>query len=120
EGEEVAGEEVEADGGRQREPQRADLTALDRGGERTGAQCALVALLEQRQHALPELGQLRLRPLAPEKVPAQLTFELLDGAGERRLGNVALLGRLGEIQLTDRGKEISALVHFHSGDLSTC
>jgi hypothetical protein len=75
-------------------------------------------LLEQRIHALGKLGQLGLRPLAPEKVAPELVFELLDGTGQRRLGHVTLLSGLGEIQLADRCQEISDLVHLHSRMLS--
>src|SRR5215831_2801866 len=53
----------------------------------------------------------------PEQIAAQFALELLDGPGEGRLGNVALLGRLGEIELADGGQEISHLMHFHGGDL---
>ena len=64
-------------------------------------------------HALPEFGELRSWALAPEQVAAQFRFELFDGAGQRRLSNVALIGRTREIQRSgDRG-EIADLMYFH-------
>ena len=41
--------------------------------------------------ALAELGELRVRALATEELPTELSLELPNGAGERRLGDVALL-----------------------------
>src|SRR5262249_48832146 len=73
--------------------------------------------LEQRIHALAELSQLRLRPLAAEQVAAELLLELLDRAGQRGLRDVTFLGSLGEIQLADRRQEISDLMHFHACSL---
>jgi len=69
------------DGMRQRKPERADLAALDGRGERSRADGAVVALLEQRQACAAEIGQLRLRALAAEQVAAKLTFKLADGRG---------------------------------------
>src|SRR5262245_52484300 len=98
---------------RQYEPERPDFAALDGGSERPRLERALVASLEVRIHALAELGQLRLRPLAPKQVTAQLVLELLDGPSQRRLRHVALLSGLGEIQLANRSQEISDLMHLH-------
>src|SRR6516164_7187220 len=103
----------------QGEPQRTDFAALDRRGERTRSESAFVALLEQRQHALAELGQLGLGSFPPKQVAAQLALELLDRAGQRGLRDVALLGCLGEIELAHRRQEISDLMHFHSSNPST-
>src|SRR5207247_7572372 len=94
----VGRDERRIDGARQREPKRADLPLLDGGGKRAGADGAVVALLEQRQHALAKLGQLGLRPLAPEQVAAELAFELSDGASEGGLGDIAFLGSAREIE----------------------
>ena len=80
---------------------------------------AFVALLEQRDHALAELGQLGLRPFAPKQIAAQFALELLDRPGQRGLSDVTFFGSLGEIQLDRRGQEVPDLVHLHSGDLST-
>ena len=86
------------DGARKRQPERADLAFLDGGSEQAGAERAFIALLQQRQHALAELGELGLRPLAAEQIAAKLAFELADGARERRLGDVAFLGGAREIE----------------------
>jgi hypothetical protein len=70
-------------------------------------------LLELRAHETAEVGQVGEMALAAEQEPAQLLLELLDGAGERRLGDVALLGGAREVErLADR-EEIADLVHFH-------
>ena len=96
-----------------REPERADLALLDGGRERAGADGAVIALLQQRQHALAKLGELGLRALAPEQIAAELAFELADGPGQRRLGDVAFLGGAREIQHPRHGEEIADLMHFH-------
>ena len=64
-------------------------------------------------HALAEFGQLRGRPLAPEQVAAQFGFELLDRAGQRRLGHVAFVGGAREIEQPCDSEKIPDLVHFH-------
>ena len=64
-------------------------------------------------HALSEFGELRRRALAPEKVATQFRLELLDGAGQRRLGDVALIGPAREIQRPADRHEIADLMHFH-------
>ncbi len=101
------------DGVRHREPERADFALLDGGSKRAGADGAVVALLQQRQHALAELGELSLRALAPEQIAAELALELADGAGERRLGDVAFLRGAREIEHPRHGEEIADLMHFH-------
>ena len=55
-------------------------------------------LLELRAHQPAEVGQVGEVPLAPEQETAELLLELLDGAGQGRLGDVALLGRAGEVE----------------------
>ena len=54
-----------------------------------------------------------MRALAAEQIAAKLAFELADGAGERRLGDVAFLGRAGEIERARHGEEVADLMHFH-------
>src|SRR5574342_486672 len=107
-------QQLQIDCARQGELEGSDFAALDRGRQRAGAERAVVTLLQERIQALPELGQLRLRTLAPKQVATQLVLELLDSAGERRLRDVALFGGLGEVQLADGRQEISDLMHFHS------
>ena len=109
----VREQQVEIDALRQRQPQRADLAGLERGCERARAQRAVVALPQQRQHALAKFGELRVRPLAAEEVAAQLAFELADGAGERGLRHVALLGGAREVERARHGQEVANLVHLH-------
>ncbi len=71
-------------------------------------------MLQQRQHALAELGELGLRPLATEQVAAKLALELADGAGERGLGNVTFLGGAREIERPRHREEVADLMHFHA------
>src|SRR5260370_42159798 len=96
----------------QRYPERADLAALEGGSERPRADGRLITLLEQRMHALAEFGHLR-RPFAPEQVAAELGFELLDRARQRRRRHVALVGGAGEIERPRHRWKITDLVHFH-------
>jgi hypothetical protein len=51
--------------------------------------------------------------LAVEQRPAQLVLELLDGAGQRRLADVALLRGAGEVEGARESDEIAHLLHFH-------
>src|SRR5207244_364308 len=67
----------------------------------------------QRQHALAEFGELCGGPLAPEQVAAQFAFELLDGARQRWLGDVAFIGGPREVQRSGDGQEVTNLMHFH-------
>ena len=83
-------------------------------GERARALGAVVALLEQRIHPLAERRQHGARPLAAEQIAAQLAFQQLDGARQRRLRDVALLGGAREVQRPGDSQEIPDLVHFHS------
>src|SRR5262245_2282074 len=111
-------DQLRGDRTRQCELEFSDLAALNRGCQRSGTERTLVALLEQRIHALPELSQLRLGALTAEQVTAKLVLELFDRAGQGRLGYIAALRRFREIQLADGRQEISDLMHFHSGILS--
>jgi hypothetical protein len=91
----------------QRNSERADLAALECRCQRACADGRLIALLEQRVHALAELGQLCGRPLAPEQV------KLLDRACQRRLRHVTLVGGAREIQRPCHRQEVPHLMHFH-------
>ena len=79
----------------------------------------VIDLLEMRLHHRAELGEVRVRPLAMEQQAAELLFQQLDRPRQRRLGDVALLGGLGEVQLIRDGQEITDLMHLHSGPLSS-
>jgi hypothetical protein len=111
--EQMRGRQVRGNGPRDREPQRSQLAASDGRCQRSGADRAVVALPQQRQHALAELRELRLRPLPAEQIATELALELLDRARQRRLRNVALFRGLGEIQLGSGRQKISNLMHFH-------
>src|SRR3990172_11856722 len=106
--------ELRIDRLRDGEPERADLAAFDGGGERAGAERAVVALLEERQHALTKLGELGMGPLAAEEIAAKFAFELTDGAGERGLRDAALLSRRSEIERPGDRQEVAHLMHFHA------
>src|SRR5581483_9114703 len=107
-------DEAEFDAAGDRELERADLTVVDHCGERAGALGAVVTLLEQRKHPLAEWREHDTRPFAPEKIAAQLALKEFDGPCQRRLGNVALFRRAGEIQRPCNRQEVSYLVHFHT------
>src|SRR3990172_8990965 len=63
---------------------------------------------------MAEIGEVGQVAFAPEQLPTELLLELLDGARERRLGDVAFLSGTREIQDACHRQEISHLVHFHS------
>jgi hypothetical protein len=64
-------------------------------------------------HHPSQLGQVGIAPLAVEERSAELVLELLDGAGERRLADVALLRGAGEIEHLRQRHEVADLLHFH-------
>ena len=78
-----------------------------------GAECTVITLAQERQHALAEFGQLGLRSLAPKEIAAKLAFELLDRARERGLGNMAFFRGAREIQRLGDREKIADLMHFH-------
>lgn len=45
--------------------------------------------------------------LAPEELSPQFLLERLDGTGQRRLRDIAFLGRPGEVQRVGQGQEIA-------------
>ena len=73
----------------------------------------LVDLLEIGLHHAPELGEMRVRPLAVEQRPAELALEKLDRPRQRRLRDVAALGGAREVQFLGDGEEVADLVHLH-------
>ena len=74
---------------------------------------AAIDLLEIGLERAAELGEVRVGALAVEQRPAKLLLELLDGAGQRGLRDVAALGRAREIQLLAEREEVADLMHFH-------
>src|SRR5215472_5761171 len=109
----VTKNQTELDAVGYRELQRSDLAVVDHGRQCTRALRAVVALLEQREHALTQRGKQGVRPLAPKQVAAQFTFQELDGSGQRRLRNVAFLRGTREVERSRDRQEIPDLVHFH-------
>ena len=83
-----------------------DRLLLDRLG-------LLMDLRQIRKHHVPELGKVRSRALPVKQRTAELLLQQLDGAGQRRLGNVAAFRRSSEIQLFGDCEEIADLMHFH-------
>ena len=90
-------DELDVDGTPQCKTRRADIAALHRSSEVARAERAVVALLEQRQHALPKFSELRGGPFAPEQAAAKLALELCDGARQGRLRDVSFFGGAGEV-----------------------
>jgi hypothetical protein len=74
-------------------------------------------LLQQRKHALAELGKLGGGALAAKQVAAELALELFDGARQLRLGHVALVGSTREVQRACHRQEVADLVHLHDQSL---
>ena len=72
-------------------------------------------LLEARPEQRAEIGDVREVALAAEQQAADLVLELLDGAAQRRLGHVALLGGPREVPGLADGQEIADVVHVHGG-----
>ena len=106
-------EAARADGAHHAELQ-LDVVEL---GEALGALLGGVGLdqhlREMRAHHLAQTGQVGVVALAAEQRAAQLVLEPLDGAGQRRLRDVAGLGRAREVQRLADGQEIADLMHFH-------
>lgn len=64
-------------------------------------------------HHLAEPGQVRVVALAAEQRATQFVFQALDRAGERRLRDIAGLGRAREVQRLAHREEVADLMHFH-------
>ena len=74
-------------------------------------------LLEMRPDQASEVGQMRQVVLAPQQQPAELLLELMHGARQRRLRDVAALCRAREVQGLAEREEIADLVHLHAGPI---
>ena len=88
------------------------LEFLDRPRLVARGAAAFLDGLQVRQHHPPELGQMRVAALAVEQRSAELVLELLDRAGQRRLADVALLGRAREIQRAAQARRNSGPAAF--------
>jgi hypothetical protein len=76
--------------------------ALGRGPCRLGL---LPDLLQLRAHQASEVDQMGQVPLGPEQKAAQLLLELLDGAGQDRLRDIASLGGAREIDVSHTARK---------------
>src|SRR3990167_2548347 len=72
-------------------------------------------LAEMGAHHLAQSRQMRVVALPAEQRAAQLVLQPLDGARQRRLRDVARLGRAGEIQSLANREKVADLMHFHGG-----
>ena len=97
----------------QPEPQRRLLQPHEFLRLALGVLGAAVDLLQIGLERAAELGEMRVGALAVKQRTAQLFFELLDGARQRGLRDVAALGRAGEVQFLAEAEEIADLMHFH-------
>jgi hypothetical protein len=97
----------------QTDPERADLTFFEGRRKRSCSDSRIIALLQERMHALAEFRQLSGRPLASEQLAAEFALELFDGAREGGLRDVALLGGTREVPRPRDCQEIPNLMHFH-------
>ncbi len=68
---------------------------------------------EVRAHHLAQAGEVGVVALAAEQRTAQLVLEPLDGAGQRRLRDIAGFGRAREVERLADGQKITDLMHFH-------
>ncbi len=108
-------EAVRPDGAHHAELELDILQAAEALGPLLGGVSLDQHLAQVRPHHLAQPGQMGVVALAAEQRPAQLVLQCLDGAGQRRLRDVARLGRPREVQgLADR-KEVADLMHFHGG-----
>ncbi len=83
---------------------------LRRGAHRIGP---AQHLLEMRTHHLAKLGEPHLLAFAVKQRPAQLRLELLDRAGQRRLGDIALLRRPREARRLAHRQDVTHLMDLH-------
>jgi hypothetical protein len=93
------------DGTHHTEIERRVLEFEKAPGRGLGTLGLLPDLLELRPDQPPEVDQVGQVPLAPEEEPAELLLELLDRAGERRLGDVTLLGRAREFKVSQAARK---------------
>src|SRR5215831_15433300 len=89
------------------------LELLDILGQSLCLNSSLVHGFQMRAHHLAQLGEMRQVPLAVEKWPTKLAFELLYRTRERRLRHAALFRRAREVQFLCHPEEIPNLMHFH-------
>ena len=82
-------------------------------GRRFGCIGIGIELAQMRLDQPAKIGQMRQFALAPQQQSAELLFELLDGARQRRLRDVALFGRAREVQRVGDRQKIADLVHLH-------
>jgi hypothetical protein len=79
-------------------------------GKFSRREAAFVALSKSRKNSPSKLGDVGEAPLAAEKFATKLGFELLYGARERRLRDMALLCGSSEIERLANGQQVSNLV----------
>ena len=80
------------------DPQRRRVLPAQARSLRAGLLRGGIAPFQQGQHRATQLGELGQVTLAQKERAAQFVLESLDGAGERRLRDVALLRRPREVQ----------------------
>src|SRR3954468_9842451 len=66
-----------------------------------------------RQHDTAQVGQVRQTVFPAEQWTAEFPFQLLDGARQRRLADIALLRGAGEVARARDRQKIAYLMHFH-------
>lgn len=106
------------DHARHAEPQVDNVALLEPGRQLFGRLGRLECSLEVRLHCPSKFRQMSVCALAVEQQAAEFFLKLLDSACQRRLRDIALLRRLGEVQRPADGQEVSDLVHFHGPQLS--
>ena len=101
------------DGRQHAEPDRraADQAEVGRNGARRLR--FIHDVLKVRQHRTPELADENALSLTMEQRIAEFRLEIVDGLGQRRLGNAAFVRRTREIQASPDRQGIANLRHLH-------
>ena len=92
------------------------LAALHAAGKLPEALCVLGAgadLLQIGFQRAAQLAEMGIGALAVKQRAAELLFQLLDGARQRRLRNVRPFRGAREVQFLAQRQEVADLMHFH-------
>ena len=75
--------------------------------------CCIDGALQHRQHELSEIRQLGQSAFPMNQVTSQFVLQLLQGLCERRLGDVALLGRASEVERLRQCEKVAYVLKLH-------
>ena len=106
-------EAVRPDGANHAELELDILQAAEAFGALLGSLGLDQHLAQMRPHHLAQPGQVAVVALAAKQRAAQFVLQRLDGTRQRRLRDVARLGRAREVQGLANREEVADLMHFH-------